>query len=480
MSDQRLLINGERQDACDARTWDLVNPATGEVIEQVPFGGAVEARRAIDAAATAGSAWAGTSIAERAAILARAADLIDERADELAKLTSEESGKPIGQARGEWTSGGDYLRWVGDVATAALAPKVLPARSDGQQVEINYRPIGVVGVITAWNFPVYNVNRAVAAALIAGCTVVVRPSEFTPRSALAYGSLLDEAGCPAGVINVINGEADEMGRTLMSDPRVRKLSFTGSVRVGKILMDQASETVTDLALELGGNAPAIITPTVADVAAVAQSAVAAKTRNCGQACIAPQRFIVHESIAEEFIASAVGAMGDLVLGDPLDPGTDVGPLINGAQQARVADIVERSVQAGAQVKCGGHRRGGPSGAGFYFEPTILANVAPELAAMTEEIFGPVMPVTTYRDEDEAIELANATEYGLTAFVWGESASLIKEIGARLEFGMIGLNEWYPVADDAPFGGTKQSGLGRESGVEGLHEYVEPIVFYLGV
>lgn len=471
----KQLIGGEWVDASDGGTWDLVNPATAEVIEQVPFGTADDVRSAIDAAADAFGPWAAKSPFERAAILMRAAELLAERADEYARLTTEESGKPLAQSKAEWLSAPNYLVYAAEEAKR-LGGRIIPSRVPGRRIDVTYQPIGVVGVITAWNFPVYNVNRAVSSALAAGCTAVVRPSEYTPRSAMLYGAALADAGVPAGVINVVNGDPAGMGQAMLDDPRLRKIQFTGSVRVGKLLMDGASRTVTKLSLELGGNAPVIVFPDVTDLEAVAASGVTAKYRNCGQVCIAPQRFFVHSSIAEQFTKAAAAASDREVVGNGLEASTTIGPLINDVQRDRVARIVEDSVAAGASVVTGGSRIDGP---GYFYRPTVVAGVTGDAPLANEEVFGPVLPVIPFDTTDEAIAMANSVDYGLASFVWTNDLGTAYKVSDALEFGMVGVNDWYPVTPEAPFGGTKQSGMGRESGVEGLHEYVETKTRYIG-
>jgi acyl-CoA reductase-like NAD-dependent aldehyde dehydrogenase len=471
----RQLIGGEWVDASNGGKWDLVDPATEQVIEQVAYGTADDARAAIDAASAAFQEWAATSPFERAATLMRAAQLITDRADDYARITTEESGKALAQSRAEWLSAPNYLVFAAEEAKR-VSGRTIPSRAPGRRIDVSYQPLGVVGVITAWNFPVYNVNRAVSSALAAGCTVVVRPSEYTPRSAMLYGAALADAGVPAGVINVINGDPHGMGQAMLDDPRLRKIQFTGSVRVGRLLMDGASRTVTRLSLELGGNAPVIVFPDVADIDAVAASGVTAKYRNCGQVCIAPQRFFVHSSIADQFTKAAAAASEREVLGNGLDPATTVGPLINAVQRDRVARIVAESVDAGATVVTGGSR---PERPGYFYQPTVMGGVTGDAPLATEEVFGPVLPIITFDTTDEAISMANSVEYGLASFVWTSDLGTAFKVSDALEFGMVGVNDWYPVTPEAPFGGTKQSGFGRESGVEGLHEYLETKTRYIG-
>lgn len=471
----KQLIGGEWVDAANGGLWDLVNPATEEVLEQVPFGTAADVTAAIDAASAAQDDWAARTPYERAGILSKAAELLVDRADDYARLTTEESGKPLAQSRAEWMSAPNYLLYAAEEAKR-LGGRIIPSRVAGRRIDVTYQPLGVVGVITAWNFPVYNVNRAVSSALAAGCTTVVRPSEYTPRSAMLYGAALADAGVPAGVINVVNGDPAGMGQAMLDDPRLRKIQFTGSVRVGKILMDGASRTVTKLSLELGGNAPVIVFPDVADLEAVAASGVTAKYRNCGQVCIAPQRFFVHSSIAEQFTRAAAAASEREVVGNGLDPSTTVGPLINPVQRDRVARIVDESVAAGASIVSGGSRVDGP---GYFYRPTVMAGVAGDAPLATEEVFGPVLPVIPFDTTDEAIAMANSVEYGLASFVWTNDLATAYSVSDALEFGMVGVNDWYPVTPEAPFGGTKQSGMGRESGAEGLLEYLETKTRYIG-
>jgi acyl-CoA reductase-like NAD-dependent aldehyde dehydrogenase len=471
----KLYIDGQFVDAASGATRALVDPGTEATLAELPFGDARDAQRALDAAARALPAWSKRTVYERTALIEKAAELIAARAAEYAPRTAGESGKPLAQARGEWAGAPGYLRVAAEQARA-LGGRVVPARVGTRRIDVTYQPIGVVGVITAWNFPVYNPNRAVASALAVGCTVVLRPSEFTPRSALDYARAFADAGLPPGVLNVVHGEPAGIAEAMLDDPRCRKIAFTGSTRVGRLLMEGASRTITRLSLELGGNAPVIVMPDV-DVAAVAKSAVTAKLRNAGQVCIAPQRFYVHASIADAFTAAAREAMSKEILGPALDKATTVGPLINDVQRKRVARIVDESVAAGARVVCGGAV---PAGAGYFYEPTILADVPATAPVLREEIFGPVLPVVPFDAVDDAVRMANDSEYGLAAYVWTRDLNVATKIAEALECGMVGVNDWYPVTPEAPFGGVKQSGLGRESGFEGVLEYVDAKARYIGL
>lgn len=475
MTANKQLINGAWVDAVGGGTWNLVDPSTGTEIETVAYGDARDALAAIEAAAAAHQDWSDRGPFARATVLHRAADLLETRASEYASVTTQESGKPLAQSVAEWRSAPSYLRFAADEATR-IGGRIIPSPTPGRHIDVTYRPVGVVGVIAAWNFPIYNINRAVSSALAAGCTVVARPSEYTPRSAFLHAAALVDAGLPAGVLNVINGEPDTMAQAMLDHPIVRKIQFTGSARVGKLLMDGASRTVTKLSLELGGNAPVIVMPDVTDLEKVVIGGVTAKYRNGGQVCISPQRFLVHESITDEFATLASQISRSLVVGDPMDPATDVGPMINQTQLDRVATIVETSIDAGATALTGATKRGST---GYFYEPTVLSGHLEDTPAFTEEIFGPVLPVTPFSTIDEAVAQANSVEHGLASFVWTSDLSNAMSISDRLEYGMVGVNDWYPVTAGAPFGGVKQSGLGRESGTEGLMEYLEVKTRYFG-
>jgi len=469
-----MLVGGEWVGARSGATRPLVDPGTEKVVAELPFGDAEDARAALDAASDAFPAWARKTAYERAAVLERAADLIAARTDAYARRTSEESGKPLAQAKGEWAGAPAYLRTAADQARH-LGGRWIPARAPGRRIDVTYAPLGVVGVITAWNFPVYNVNRSVSSALAAGCTVVVRPSEYTPRSAFDYAQALVDAGVPAGVVNVVHGEPGPMAQAMLADPRCRKLSFTGSTRVGKLLLEGSARTVKRLALELGGNAPVLVFPDC-DVEAVARAGVTARLRNAGQVCIAPQRFLVHASVVDAFTRATVAAVRREVVGHGLERASTVGPLINAAQRDRVEQIVAASAGMGARVLAGGGRCGAR---GYFFEPTVLDAVPPDAPALREEIFGPVLPIVPFETEAEALALANDTDYGLAAYVFTRDLTRAMTVSEGLAFGMVGINDWYPVTAEAPFGGMKQSGMGRESGLEGVHEYVDAKTRYFG-
>jgi succinate-semialdehyde dehydrogenase len=469
-------IDGAWNEAAGGGTWDVINPATEQAIATVPFGGRADCEAALDAAAKAFPSWSRRTPYERAAWLARAAALMRERADALARTTVLESGKPFAQARGEWMVAADLFEWFAEESKRAYG-RTIPSRVASKRMTVLRQPIGVVGVITAWNFPAYNPARAWAAALAAGCTVVGRPSEFTPLTAMDMTAILVEAGLPPGVLNLVNGEPEPMGQAMLDHPACRKISFTGSVRVGKILMDGASRTVTRLSLELGGNAPVIVLPDV-DAERIAAGAVTSKFRNNGQVCVAPQRFFVHRRVAAPFGEVAASRASALHLGDGLERATQVGPLINARQRDRVEVLVSEAVRAGAELRTGGHRPEQLS-RGYFFEPTVLASVDPGMSVFREEIFGPVMPIVEFDDLEEAIALANDTPYGLAAYVWTNNLTSAIRASEGLHFGMVGVNDWAPHATEGPFGGWKQSGMGHESGAEGLAEYLETKLVTIG-
>ena len=473
----KQLINGEWVGANNGNVWDLINPATEEVIEEIPFGDAADASAAIDAAATAFKDWSRQTPYQRAPILLRAADWLLANAKDMARVTTEESGKPLGESLAEWRSAANYLIWAAE-ESKRLYGRVIPARSATRRITTQPVPLGVVGTITAWNFPVYNVVRAWSSALAAGCTVVGRPSEYTPRSAMMLAQSLHESGIPAGVLNIINGDPATMGQTMLKDPRCRKISFTGSTRVGKLLMDGASETVTRLSLEMGGNAPVLVFPDVRDVQEIAKLSVVWKLRNCGQVCVSPQRFYVHTQIVEEFIDHASEYSSSIVIGDGLEDETQLGPMINARQRERLEQLVQDTLAQGATTITGGQR---PSHLerGYFFQPTVMSGIQPGMPLHDEEIFGPVMPIIPFSDTDEAIAMANETDYGLAAFALTNDLNTAIYVSEELDYGMVSINDWLPATPEAPFGGMKQSGIGRECGIEGVEEYTETKTVYIG-
>lgn len=472
----RQWIDGQWCDARNGGTWDVLNPATEEVVRTVPFGDAEDCSLAIAAAARAFPSWSQKTAYERAACLKKAADLIRERSGELARTTVVESGKPLAQAKGEWGVAADLFEWFAEEGKRSYG-RWVPSRNAAKRQLVIKQPVGVVGLITAWNFPAYNVARAGAAALAAGCAIVIRPSEYTPLTAMEMVNILVEAGLESGVVNLINGDPHSMGQEMLRNPECAKIHFTGSPRVGKLLMDGASKSLTRLSLELGGNAPVLIFPDV-DVERLAASAVTAKFRNGGQVCISPQRFFVHDEIAENFAERATAIVSKLRLGEGLEPGTEVGPLINARQRDRVEQLVGAAKTSGAEITTGGKRPPAKS-RGYFFEPTVVTNLDADAPMIQSEIFGPVLPIVQFRDAEEAIAHANRTRYGLSAYVWTNDLRTAMRTAERLEFGMIGVNDWAPQSTEVPFAGWKESGMGRESGAEGLEEYLETKLIAFG-
>ncbi len=470
-------IGGEWRDALDGSTWSVINPATEEAIREVPFGNGRDGQAAIEAAFMAFPAWSRSTPYQRSAILKKAADLMRERVEELAHTTTLESGKPLLQSRGEWAVAADLFEWFAEEGKRAYG-RVIPSRNPARRLTVTRHAIGVVGIITAWNFPIYNVARAGAAALAAGCTVVFRPSELTPLTAMEMVSLLLEAGMPAGVVNLVNGEPAAIAQEMLRNPHCAKIHFTGSQRVGRLLMDGASKTVTRLSLELGGNAPVLIFPDV-DVAAVAQGAVTAKFRNAGQVCVSPQRFFVHRAIADHFLSEVVDRTSKLRLGSGLLPETNVGPLISSSHRDAAEATLQSATADGAEIVLGGKRPAHPA-KGFFFEPTVVAGLTSRSPLFTREIFGPVLPIALFDDTVDVIAQANSTRYGLAAYAWTNDVRTAHKVAEHLEFGLIGINDWSPQATEAPFPGWKESGIGQESGAEGLLEYLETKLVSTGV
>lgn len=473
---QKNYINGAWLDALNGGTWPVINPATEETITTVPFGGVADVQVAIDAAVAAFPAWKNTNTWQRADVLKKVADLMRARSKELAQLTIAESGKPMLEANGEWVVAAQFFEWYAEEAKRNYG-RVIPASRNNKRMSVISQPVGVVGIVTAWNFPVWNLCRVWAAALAAGCTIVAKPSEYTPLTAMALMELLEEAGLPAGVANLVLGDAAAIGETLLARPEVRKIHFVGSTRVGKILLEGAAKTNTKLSLELGGNAPCLIFPDV-NVEAVAKSAAIAKTRNCGQVCVSPQRFLVHEEIYASFVERVSHYMTELKVGNSLEEGTQIGPLINARQREQVEQIVNNSIAQGAYLSTGGQRPAHLS-KGYFYTPTVLSEVTPEQDIFRKEVFGPVMGITPFANTDEAIALANDTEYGLASYLWTNDLRTSIKVSEALEFGIVGINEWAAHATEAPFGGWKQSGLGYECGEEGLQEYLEKKLISVG-
>lgn len=461
-----LFIRGEWVEGSRG-TFPVHDPATGDVLVEIADASPEDGIRALDAAVEAQDDWAATPPRTRSDILRRAFDLLMERADEFALLMTLEMGKPLAEARGEVTYGGEFLRWFSEEAVRVAGRYGQNPEGTGRMV-ISQHPVGPCFFITPWNFPLAMATRKIAPALAAGCTVVIKPAELTPLTTLAFVQLLVEAGLPAGVVNVVTTTTSgAVSGPIIADPRLRKLSFTGSTPVGKKLIAQAAEGVLRVSMELGGNAPFVVFDD-ADLDKAVDGAMAAKFRNIGQACTAANRFIVHSSVAEEFADRVSERVKAMKIGRGTEEGVQIGPLIDRKAVEATAALVKDAVDRGATVRAGGSAIDGP---GTFFEPTVITEVAAGSDILREEIFGPVLAIATFADEDEAVRLANDTEYGLVSYVFTEDLQRGMRMIDRLETGMMGLNVGVVSNAAAPFGGVKQSGVGREGGLEGIHEYL---------
>jgi succinate-semialdehyde dehydrogenase/glutarate-semialdehyde dehydrogenase len=461
-----LFIGGKWISAADR--FDVLDPATGDVIASVSDGSVADAIAAVDAAAEAGPGWAATAPRARSEVLRKAFELMTERADDLAKLISLENGKALVDARGEVTYAAEFFRWYAEEAVRGDG-SVGMAPSGANRILVVRQPVGVCVLVTPWNFPAAMATRKIGPALAAGCTVVLKPASDTPLTALAMAAILAEAGVPSGVVNVLPSRSSgKVVGAMLHDPRVRKVSFTGSTEVGRLLLAQAADQVVNTSMELGGNAPFLVFAD-ADLDAAIDGAMIAKMRNAGEACTAANRFYVEESIAEAFSARLAGAMSALRVGPGTSPDTQVGPLVNEDTVAKVDSLVRDAVSAGATATTGGTR---PDGPGYYYPPTVLTGVDPGSAILREEIFGPVAPIVTFTDEAEAVRMANDTEFGLVAYVYTRDLARGLRVSEALEAGMVGLNRGLVSDPAAPFGGVKQSGVGREGGHEGMLDYLE--------
>jgi succinate-semialdehyde dehydrogenase/glutarate-semialdehyde dehydrogenase len=444
------------------------NPATGALIATVRDYAPAEISAIIDAADAARPAWAAETAKARAAVLRRWYGLIMERQEELAALITAECGKPLAEARGEVAYGASFIEWFAEEAKRAYGETV-PTFAAGKRVLTIKQPVGTCAAITPWNFPIAMITRKVGPALAAGCSIVVKPAEATPLSALALETLAREAGVPADLFRVTpSNDPAGVGTLFCRHPKVRKLSFTGSTRVGKILMAQAAENVTRLSLELGGNAPFIVFDD-ADLDAAADGLMASKFRNAGQTCVCANRVLVQDGVYDAFVEKLRAKVAALVVGDGAAPGTTIGPLINAAAVDKVESLVGDALAGGATALMGGHRS--DVGASF-FEPTVLAGVNAQMAIASSEIFGPVVPLIRFKDEDEAVQIANDTPFGLAAYFYARDLGRVWRVMEALEYGMVGVNDGIISTEVAPFGGIKQSGLGREGSRHGLDEYLE--------
>jgi succinate-semialdehyde dehydrogenase/glutarate-semialdehyde dehydrogenase len=453
--------------ADDGATFAVINPATGETLGEVPLCGATETRRAIDAANAAWPAWRALTARQRGQMLRAWFELIVANAEDLARLITAECGKPLAEARGEVAYGAAFVEWFAEEGKRTYGESI-PSTAANTRLLVIKQPVGVCAAITPWNFPLAMITRKVAPALAAGCPVVVKPAEATPLTALALAVLAEQAGLPPGVFNVLTGNPAAIGGELCANPVVRKLSFTGSTAVGRLLMAQCAPTIKKLSLELGGNAPFIVFDD-ADLDAAVDGALVAKYRNTGQTCVCANRFLVQAGIYDRFAARFAEKVRGLKVGDGSEAGVAQGPLINAAGLAKVEAHVADALAKGARVLCGGarHERGGN-----FFQPTVLADVTPTMQVAREETFGPVAPLFRFTTEAEAVAMANDTEFGLAAYFFSRDVGRSWRVGEALEYGMVGINSGLISTEVAPFGGIKQSGLGREGSKYGIEEYLE--------
>jgi succinate-semialdehyde dehydrogenase/glutarate-semialdehyde dehydrogenase len=464
----QLLIGGQWRDASGGATLGVEDPSTGETLCEIADATPDDATAALDSAVAAGPEWAATTTNERSEILWRAFERLNQRADELATLMTLEMGKAVAESKAEIAYAAEFFRWFSGEALR-IDGYYKTAGNGLSRVLVMRQPVGPCYFITPWNFPNAMGTRKIGPALAAGCTMVVKPAQQTPLSMLALAGLLQDCGVPDGVINVITASSSSaVSEPIISDPRLRKLSFTGSTEVGRKLIAQAAEGVLNVSMELGGNAPFLIFED-ADLDAAVEGAMIAKMRNVGEACTSANRFHVAEPVVEEFSERLAERMGKLKVGRGTDEGVDVGPLIDADQQSKVAELVEDALEKGATAVVGG---GKVDGAGYFFEPTVLSQIPPSARVLREEIFGPVAPVASFGSEEDAIAAANDTEFGLVAYVFTRDIKRALRVCEGLETGMIGLNQGLVSNAGAPFGGVKQSGIGREGGNEGIHEYLE--------
>lgn len=471
---QANLIGGEWVEADSGKTVDVVNPANGQVIGTVPNSGAAETRRAIEAAEKAFKTWKKTSALERSKLLRKLHDAILDNQDALAELLTTEQGKSLTEARGEIGMSAAYILWFAEEGRRTYGD-VVPSPWADRRIIVTKEPTGVIAAITPWNFPSSMLARKLGPALAAGCTAVVKPASQTPFSALAWGVLAEEVGIPKGVINIVTGSAGPIGDEICANPLVRKLTFTGSTPIGKMLIEKSAATVKKVSMELGGNAPFIVFDD-ADLDRAVAGAMIAKFRNSGQTCVCTNRFFVQEGIHDAFVEKFAAAAKKLKVGSGLEDGVEQGPLIDEKAVAKTEEFVADATAKGAKVVLGGKRH---ALGGSFFEPTIIADAKPDMMFMKEEIFGPVAPVFKFKIEEEAIKLANDTEFGLACYFYTSDLGRAFRVMEGLQYGMVGVNEGMITTVEAPFGGVKESGLGKEGGHQGIEDYLDTKYVCLG-
>ena len=463
----QLFIGGDWVDAEEGKTFDVRDPATGDVLLSIADASAADAMRALDAAVAAQDDWAATAPRVRGEILRKAFDLLQERKDDVALLMTLEMGKPLAEAAGEVAYGGEFLRWFSEEAVRISGRYGVNPEGTGRMI-VSQHPVGPCYFITPWNFPLAMATRKIAPALAAGCTIVVKPAQLTPLTTMFVVGLLEEAGLPKGVVNIVTSSSSSaVSGPIIADPRLRKLSFTGSTEVGRKLLEQAAPGVLRTSMELGGNAPFVVFED-ADLDKAVDGAMLAKFRNIGQACTAANRFIVHESVADAFAERITEKVKAMRIGRGTEKGVQIGPLIDEDAVDKADELVQDAVKRGATLATGGKR---VEGVGTFYQPTVVTDVVPGSDILTTEIFGPVVSIVRFAEEDEAVRIANDTEFGLVAYVYTRDLARGQRMIERLQTGMMGLNMGVISNAAAPFGGVKQSGIGREGGLEGIHEYL---------
>ncbi len=464
---QANLIGGEWVQADSGATIDVINPATGLKMGTVPKGGKAETRRAIEAAAEAFKSWRRTSALDRSKLLHKLADALLDNQDSLAELLTMEQGKSLTESKGEIGSSAAYVRWFAEEGRRTYGD-IVPSPWADRRILVNREPVGVIAAITPWNFPSSMLARKIGPALAAGCTAVVKPASQTPYSGLAWGALCEEVGIPKGVVNIVTGSAGEIGDEICANPIVRKVTFTGSTEVGKILLQKAASTVKKVSMELGGNAPFLVFDD-ADLDRAVAGAIAAKYRNSGQTCVCTNRFYVQAGIHDKFVEKLAEASNKLKVGSGLEEGTQQGPLIDDKAVEKVEEFVSDAVSKGGKVVAGGKRH---ALGGTFFEPTVIAGATNDMRFTQEEIFGPVAPVYRFEKEEDAVALANDTVYGLACYFYTGDLGRAFRVMEGLKYGLVGVNEGVITTPEAPFGGMKESGLGREGGHQGIDDYLD--------
>ena len=472
-----IFIDGEWQEVDTDKLETIYNPATMEPIAKVAYGGQVETDAAIKAATEAFKTWGQRTGRERSHVLYKAAELLEKDAERIGEILTSEQGKPLKEAVGEVKGAADFLLWYAEEASRAYG-EWLPSSHHNKRMVVIPQPVGVVGAITPWNFPASMITRKVGPALAAGCTVVLKPAPETPLSAIEVIKVFEQAGIPKGVINLVTGNAEEIGKAMLTNKNVRMITFTGSTTVGKYLIKESANHVKKIALELGGHAPFIAFEDT-DIDKATSMVLASKFRNNGQTCICTNRLYVHENIVDEFTEQLAEKINQLQIGNGLEDGVDLGPLINEQALEKVQTHVEDAVSKGAKVITGGKKLDGDL-SGNFFEPTVLSGASDDMTIMKEETFGPVMPIQTFTDEEEVIQKANDTNYGLAAFVFTENTSRSLRVAEQLEYGIIGVNDVFPATPEAPFGGIKQSGIGKEGGYYGMEQFLEEKFISIGI